>query len=340
MSRRILITGGAGFIGSNLVHYWNKNHPNDELYIVDKLTYAGNIRNLEKIINKSKINFIQCDIAVPELINNVIKKNCIDNIIHLAAESHVDRSILDPKVFIDTNIIGTYNLLQSFYSSWSKKGFPENWKFLHVSTDEVYGSLCTSDKKFSELTSYSPRSPYSASKASSDHLVMAWYHTYNLPVVIGNCSNNYGPYQYPEKLIPKIIINALKKEIIPIYGNGRNIRDWIYVYDHINALEKILTSAAPGNKYCIGGNNEFSNIQIANLICDLIDDLKSDNFHRGNLIKFVQDRPGHDFRYAIDSSLISKDLNWVPLTNFQNGLEKTISWYIQYQSWWEPLLSN
>ena len=340
MRRRIIVTGGAGFIGSNFLNYWSKFYPDDLLFVVDNLTYAGNLSNIKNLIEESKINFIKADIANNKNLENIFHEHSINHIINFAAESHVDRSILNPACFIKTNIEGTFNLLNIFANYWLKNNSPNDWRFLHISTDEVFGSLSINEKKFDEYSPYKPRSPYSASKAASDHLVMAWFHTYNLPVIVSNCSNNFGPYQHPEKFIPKIVINYLLGKDIPVYGNGENIRDWLFVNDHVTALEKILVSASPGSTYCIGGDEEISNIELVKKICKILDNLipnpNKDNKH--NLIKLVKDRPGHDFRYSINSDKIKQELKWNSSTKLNEGLEQTIKWYIENEKWWRSIV--
>ena len=338
MGKKILVTGGAGFIGSNFLNFWSAKYPEDQLVVLDKMTYAANLLNINNLKN-SKIIFIKGDITNKDLVQNLLEKNHITYIVNFAAESHVDRSILSPNNFFKTNLEGTYNLLVRFHEYWRKMGSHKDWRFLHISTDEVFGSLKINDEPFNEYTPYFPRSPYSATKAGSDHLVMAWFHTYGLPVIISNCSNNYGPYQHPEKLIPKTIINALKGKEIPIYGKGENIRDWLFVTDHINALEKIIIKAMPGSRYCIGGKDEINNIDLVNIICEILDRVKKNKNikNRKNLVKFVKDRPGHDFRYSINSSLIEKDLNWFQKVSIIKGLEETIQWYISNRNWWESI---
>ena len=340
MVRKIIITGGAGFIGSNFVNYWSRNFENDDIFVLDALTYAGNKNNIQNLINDSKIKFIQGNINDRQFLDSLIRDNKINCIANFAAESHVDRSIKNPNNFIKTNIEGTYNLLDVFKNAWAESNFPSNWRFLHVSTDEVFGSLLNSDNKSNEKSKYLPRSPYSASKAASDHLVMAWFHTYGLPVIISNCSNNYGPFQFPEKLIPKTIISCLLGNKIPVYGSGDNIRDWLYVDDHISALAKLITKAEPGKNYCIGGYGEITNLEIVNMICEIVDEFSKNSNKSKSLIEFVEDRPGHDFRYAIDSSLIYKDLRWKPIVSLDNGLRKTIKWYFSNSEWWQPLISK
>ena len=334
MVKNLLITGGAGFIASNYLYYWAKNHPNDNLIVIDDLTYAGNISNIQELITSSKIIFKKGNINNKNFVYNLLKNYSINNIVHMAAESHVDRSINSPELFLNTNIIGTFNLLECFRNHWNENNNPSDWRFHHISTDEVYGSLDLNDPKFNEKTPYSPRSPYSASKAASDHMVLSWFHTYGLPILISNCSNNYGPYQFPEKLIPLTILNCLNKTKIPIYGKGENMRDWLFVSDHIKALELILLNAEPGKQYCIGGGNEVSNINLVKLICELFDKSSSKkiNSKSVDLIEYVQDRPGHDFRYSIDYKLIKKELNWSPSIDLNTGIKSTIKWYLHHKS--------
>ena len=338
----LLITGGAGFIGSNLVRYWIKNNPKDNIIILDKLTYAGNKNNIESFESLPNVNFIEGDICNSELVINLLKRFNISHVAHFAAESHVDRSINSPEIFINTNIFGTYVLLNAFKEYWYEIGKSDKYKFLHISTDEVFGSLQINEQPFNENTPYNPRSPYSASKASSDHLVKAWFDTYGLPVVISNCSNNYGPFHFPEKLIPLSIINILLGKNISIYGNGKNIRDWLYVEDHCAALELILKSNKVGESFCIGGSNEISNIDLINIICNSIDKLI--NYHpvqpSKRLIKYIPDRLGHDFRYSINSDKLKKELNWESKISLKEGIDKTILWYLNNRSWWEPLLNR
>jgi len=331
--KTILITGGAGFIGSNFVKYILSS---GEYYpvILDKLTYAGNIDNLDKI-DKDSFNLVEGDICNENTVSNLFKKYNFSGVFHFAAESHVDRSIDGPREFIQTNIIGTYNLLQA--SRYFLNDLDKNFKFIHISTDEVYGDLEENDY-FVESTPYNPSSPYSASKASSDHLVNAWGRTFGLPVIITNCSNNYGSFQYPEKLIPLMIINCLGWKPLPIYGNGENIRDWLYVSDHCSAIKMVFDKGKIGEAYNIGGNNEIKNIEIVHTICELMDELRpSINGSYKNLIEFVKDRPGHDFRYAIDSTKIQNELGWVPKESFNTGIKKTIEWYINNESWWNKI---
>lgn len=337
---KILVTGGAGFIGSALVRHLIPTNNIDVLNI-DKLTYAGNLSSLETIKKAKNYHFLQADICDEKLILEAIENFRPNYIFHLAAESHVDRSINNSKDFINTNIFGTYNLLQASLSYWNNLKNEEklNFKFLHVSTDEVYGSLGETGK-FSENTPYDPRSPYSATKAGSDHLVKAWHHTYGLPIIISNCSNNYGPYQFPEKLIPLNIINAIKKKPITIYGNGQNIRDWLYVEDHVRALIMLSQNGKIGETYNIGGSNEQTNLQIIEKICNILDRKRPHNKPHSDLIKFIEDRPGHDLRYAIDANKIETQINWKPIESAESGLEKTVNWFLENENWWQPIIEN
>ncbi len=338
MDKKILITGGAGFIGSALIRHII-NSTNHNVINVDKLTYAGNTESLSSIENSSRYNFEQVDICNPKKIKAVLSKYCPDIILHLAAESHVDRSIDGPAEFIKTNIVGTYVLLEEARAYWEdlNKEKKENFRFHHVSTDEVFGDLEFNDNLFNEKTPYAPSSPYSATKASSDHLVRAWHRTFNLPTIITNCSNNYGPYQFPEKLIPLTILNALNGKDLPVYGNGKQIRDWLYVDDHAKALLLVAINADVGKTYNIGGHNEIENIKVVKTICSILDKLvpsKFDNILKyENLIKYVEDRAGHDFRYAIDASKIAFELNWEPEETFKTGIQKTVEWYINNTIW-------
>ena len=330
---KILVTGGAGFIGSNFILNYIEEH---NLLNYDKLTYAGNLNNLDSVINHNNYSFIKGDIKDKELVNKTIFDFKPDAIINFAAESHVDRSIDTPQDFIETNILGTFNLLKSaldYYKNLDNEK-ETKFRFLHISTDEVYGSLGKKNK-FKETTPYNPSSPYSASKAASDHLVQAWHHTYGLPILITNCSNNYGPYQFPEKLIPLIITNCLNKKELPIYGDGLNIRDWIYVDDHCDGIIEVLKNGKIGETYNIGGNQEMTNLELVNQICNILDDIKpSKNIGSyKNLITFVKDRPGHDFRYAIDSTKIQNELNFFPKETINSGLRKTIKWYLEHEDW-------
>ena len=338
--KKILVTGGSGFIGSNFII---SQINNNIILNFDKLTYAANPASLSSCVDSSNYHFINGDITDYKKLINTINDFKPDSIVNFAAESHVDRSIDGPKEFINTNIIGTYELLQSSLKYYESLGQEKKRKFrlLHVSTDEVYGSL-GKDGYFKETTPYDPSSPYSASKASSDHLVKAWFHTFELPILITNCSNNYGPFQFPEKLIPLMIIKCLKEESLPIYGDGKNIRDWLYVNDHCNAIYTVLDKGDIGETYNIGGNQEKTNIEIVNTICDALDEKNpSKNFNSyKDLITYVKDRPGHDFRYAIDASKIKNKLNWEPSYKFEKAILKTVNWYLDNQTWWENILNN
>ena len=342
----ILVTGGAGFIGSNFINIWNNSR--EELVInLDNLSYSGNINNFDTKPDNEKHVFVKGDINDKKLIHNLFNEYNFRAVINFAAESHVDRSIHGPEAFIKTNILGTFNLLECTRDIWGNlnANHKKRFRFLHVSTDEVYGSLKTSEKQFTEQNRYKPNSPYSASKASSDHLVRAYNKTYGLPTLITNCSNNYGPYQFPEKLIPLIIHNALKKKSLPIYGDGKQIRDWLYVEDHCDAICKVLDEGDPGEVYNIGGNNEKTNLEIVNYICEILDKLKpvensSDIKSYKELISFVKDRPGHDRRYAIDSTKIYKTLKWKPTETFETGILKSIQWYLNNQEWVEKVVDG
>ena len=338
MAKKILITGGAGFIGSHVIRLFINKYPDYQIFNLDKLTYAGNLENLKDIDKKENYNFIKGDIVDNQFIDELFKKENFDGVIHLAAESHVDRSIANPMEFINTNIIGTVNLLNAF-RKYNEKGF-SNKRFYHISTDEVYGSLGETGL-FLETTSYDPRSPYSASKASSDHLVRAYFHTYKIPIVISNCSNNYGANQFPEKLIPLAINNIKNNKAIPIYGKGENIRDWLFVQDHADAIDKIFHEGENGETYNIGGNNEWTNIDLIHLLCQIMDKkLNREKGESAKLITFVKDRAGHDLRYAIDSSKLQKELNWQPSLQFEEGLEKTVDWYLENKNWLNNILSG
>ncbi|MBA2710832.1 MAG: dTDP-glucose 4,6-dehydratase [Tatlockia sp.] len=331
----ILVTGGFGFIGSNFILGWLAS--NDEPVInLDLLTYAGNLQNLQILKSDSRHTFIQGNICDKKLLGELLNQYTPRAIINFAAETHVDRSIHHPENFINTNIEGTFSLLEAVRNYWLKLSEKNkvNFRFLQVSTDEVYGSLDPNDPPFNEKTNYAPNSPYSASKAAADHLVRAWHHTYRLPVLTTNCSNNYGPFQFPEKLIPLVITNALANKPIPIYGNGQQIRDWLFVGDHCKAIVEVLNRGEPGATYTIGGGNEKTNLYIVTTICKILDELCPDtagSYER--LITFVKDRPGHDQRYAIDASKIKQDLGWRPLESFETGIRKTISWYLENESW-------
>lgn len=336
--RRILITGGAGFIGSNFVHHWCQSYPQDRVVVLDALTYAGNRQNLSELEGRDTFRFVQGNIGDRPLVDSLLREEGIDIVAHFAAESHVDRSILAPDAFIQTNVVGTFALLEAFRHHYSTL---DEGVFLHVSTDEVYGSLDPDDPPFTETTPYAPNSPYSASKAGSDHLVRAYYHTYKLPTIITNCSNNYGPYHFPEKLIPLMCINILLGKPLPVYGDGQNIRDWLFVIDHCRALDTVIHRGKPGETYNVGGNNEVKNIDLVEMLCDLMDELAPNLPVRPakQLITFVKDRPGHDRRYAIDASKLKSELDWEPSVTVAEGLGKTVQWYLDNRQWWEPLLS-
>jgi dTDP-glucose 4,6-dehydratase len=322
----ILVTGGAGFIGSNFIRYILEKYPDYKVVNLDLLTYAGNLENLKDIEKNPNYKFVKGDIADSELVDNIVKENSIDTIVNFAAESHVDRSILEPDVFINTNIIGTHNLLKVALAN-------NKIRFHHVSTDEVFGSLGPDDPGFNENTPYDPRSPYSASKAASDHLVRAYYHTFGLPITLSNCSNNYGPNMFPEKFFPLFITNLIEGKKIPLYGDGMNVRDWLYVEDHCEAIDLILHNGKIGETYCIGGNCEKNNKEVTYKIIELMD--KDEN-----MIEFVADRPGHDRRYAIDFSKIEKELHWEPQVTFEDGLKKMIEWYKSNEDWWKKIKSG
>ena len=347
----ILITGGAGFIGSAVVRYIIEN-TYESVINVDCLTYAGNLESIATVSDSERYHFVLADICDAQAMADVFKKYQPTAVMHLAAESHVDRSIDGPADFMQTNIMGTFTLLEATRAYWSAlpEGKKQAFRFHHISTDEVYGDLEETDALFTEETSYDPSSPYSASKASSDHLVRAWYRTYGLPVIVTNCSNNYGPYHFPEKLIPHIILNALSAKLLPIYGDGSQIRDWLYVEDHARALYKVVTEGFIGETYNIGGHNEKKNIEVVETLCSILDELKpisgnpafaSSAFtHYKELITFVKDRPGHDVRYAIDASKIERELDWVPEESFETGIRKTVQWYLSNENWWERVLTG
>ena len=341
-SKCVAVTGGAGFIGSALVRYLIKN-TDFKVVNIDKLTYAGNLNSLTEIDKNTRYNFEQKDICDNQAMKDLFDQYQPDIVMHLAAESHVDRSIDGPNEFLNTNVVGTYTLLETALKYWRELSSDrkKDFRFLHVSTDEVFGSL-GEEGIFCEDTPYKPNSPYSASKASSDHFVWAWYHTYGLPAMITNCSNNYGPYQFPEKLIPVVILNALKGKPIPVYGKGINVRDWIYIEDHVNALLTAVDKGKPGETYLIGTRNEQKNIDIIRKICTLMDELVSEPavIKHESLIEFVKDRPGHDLRYAIDSGKVERELNWKPTYTFEQGLRNTVKWYLENQSWCEQILNG
>jgi dTDP-glucose 4,6-dehydratase len=335
--RKLLITGGAGFIGSHVVRRFVKQYPNDQIFNLDKLTYAGNLENLKDIDQSGNYHFIKGDITDTAFIQNLFETHQFDGVIHLAAESHVDRSISNPMEFVLTNVIGTVNLLNAARQIWKTA---EGKRFYHVSTDEVYGQL-GHEGKFVETTPYDPNSPYSASKASSDHFVRAYHHTYGLPVVISNCSNNYGSHHFPEKLIPLMINNILQKKPLPVYGKGENVRDWLFVEDHATAIDVIFHQGQLGDTYNIGGNNEWKNIDLVKHLCRLMDQkLNRAEGESEQLITYVTDRAGHDFRYAIDSSKLMSELHWKPSVTFEQGLEKTVDWYLANQEWLNHVTSG
>lgn len=342
---KILVTGGAGFIGSAVVRHIIEN-TQDDVRVVDCLTYAGNLESLASVAQNERYSFSRTDITDAQGIAAQFSEFQPDIVMHLAAESHVDRSIDGPAAFIQTNLIGTFTLLEAarhYYQSLNEAQ-KQRFRFHHISTDEVYGDLHGTDDLFTEETSYAPSSPYSASKAGSDHLVRAWNRTYGLPVVVTNCSNNYGPYHFPEKLIPLTILNALAGKPLPVYGNGEQIRDWLYVEDHARALYQVATEGHSGETYNIGGHNERKNIDVVRTICDILDKVveqKPGNIsHFADLITFVKDRPGHDLRYAIDAAKIQRDLGWVPEETFESGIEKTVHWYLNNQTWWQRVLDG
>ena len=334
---KLLVTGGAGFIGSAVVRLAvARGH---EVVNLDALTYAACLENVASVSGSPLYTFEQADIRDLPALEAIFQKHQPDAVMHLAAESHVDRSIDGPQAFIETNVMGTYNMLQAARHYWERRGKPKDFRFHHISTDEVFGSLGATGQ-FTEETPYDPRSPYSASKASSDHLVRAWAETYGLPVVLTNCSNNYGPFHFPEKLIPVVILSALAGKPIPIYGKGENVRDWLYVEDHADALLLVLEKGALGRSYNIGGENERSNLELVQTICTILDALKPASEPYADLIEFVSDRPGHDLRYAIDPTRIREELGWRPSVTVEEGLEKTVRWYLENEEWWQPLLAR
>lgn len=342
MKSRILITGGAGFIGSNFVLQW-MNHKQDSIINLDRLTYAGNRQNLAELTDNSRYEFIVGSINDSELLADVFRRYKPRAVVHFAAESHVDRSILGPEEFVDTNVVGTFRLLQAAREYWGElpAADRESFRFLHVSTDEVYGSLGPGDPLFTETTAYTPNSPYAASKAASDHMVRAYHHTYGLPTLITNCSNNYGPRQFPEKLIPLLIVNALAGKSLPIYGDGLNVRDWLYVEDHCEAIRKVLAEGKPGETYNIGGWNEKTNLDVVNTVASVLQEMvpRSGNDYT-SLITFVKDRPGHDRRYAIDATKIERELGWRPKQTFETGIRQTIRWYLDNLNWVKNITSG
>jgi len=358
--KKLLVTGGAGFIGANFVHYWLKNYPDDQVVVLDALTYAGNLANLAPVQDQQNFSFVQGNICEQGLVESLLLEHDIDTLVHFAAESHVDRSITGPDAFIETNIIGTYNLLKAAKQVWidnpqNAGKAPIEHRFHHVSTDEVYGTLSATDPAFTETTAYAPNSPYSASKAASDHLVRAYHHTYGLNVSTSNCSNNYGPYHFPEKLIPLVITNILHNKILPVYGDGMQIRDWLYVEDHAYGIDLVLQKGKVGETYNIGGNNEWANIHIVQEICGLMEQAFANNSalaekfpeafaaiaqNTASLITYVQDRPGHDRRYAIDATKTRDELGYVPRESFATGIAKTVQWYLDNEAWWQAVMDG
>ena len=351
----VLITGGAGFIGQNLVHAWRAARPNDWLVVVDAMTYAANVRSLEPLIKDRRILFVRGDIRDAALLRRLFDEHKFTRVAHLAAESHVDRSIVDPEAFLQTNVLGTFTLLQTALETWRASGLIDRARFLHVSTDEVYGSLASADPAFSESTPYRPNSPYAASKAASDHLVRAFVATYGMPALITNCSNNYGPYQHPEKLIPLMIIHALEGKPLPVYGDGSNVRDWLHVADHCEALINVIERGRIGETYNVGGGNERNNRDVVGLICAAIDAAfaadrtlaarfpacpAASGAACGSLVSFVTDRPGHDHRYAIDASKLAAELGSRCSIGFDAGLRQTVNWYLDQEAWWRDVTSG
>ncbi len=339
----ILVTGGAGFIGSNFVLEWLAREQ-EPVLVLDKLTYAGNPGNLAGLQGDSRLTFVHGDIGDRPLVAGLLEKHAVRAVLNFAAESHVDRSIHGPGEFIQTNVVGTFELLEAVRGYWSNLGDDQKqaFRFLHVSTDEVYGSLGPEDPAFTEKHQYQPNSPYSASKAASDHLVRAYHHTYGLPVLTTNCSNNYGPFHFPEKLIPLMILNALNHKPLPIYGDGKNVRDWLYVTDHCSAIRRVLEAGKPGETYNVGGRNEMTNLEVVQTLCAILDELRprDGGLSYWELVHYVKDRPGHDRRYAIDASLIERELGWWPSETFQTGIRKTVEWYLNHPDWVKSVVSG
>ena len=353
--RKLLVTGAAGFIGSNFVHYWHQSNPEDRLVVLDALTYAGNRANLSACEGAGWYAFVQGSICDQGLVEGLLREHEIDTLVHFAAESHVDRSITGPDAFIETNIVGTHTLLKCAKKVWLDEGMQSEHLFHHVSTDEVYGTLGPWDPAFSESTPYAPNSPYAASKAASDHLVRSYHHTYGLNVTTSNCSNNYGPYHFPEKLIPLCLLNILMGESLPIYGDGKQIRDWLFVDDHARGIELIIRNGRRGETYNIGGNNEWANIDVVKLLCSIVDQRFADTpglsgrfpdspcasaTPASSLITYVEDRPGHDTRYAINAEKIMTELGYQPVEDFESGLNKTVNWYLANEAWWQSILNG
>lgn len=355
--RKLLVTGGAGFIGVNFVHYWLAQHPADRVVVLDALTYAGNPASLQPAADKANYRFVHGNICDLALVERVLREEGVDTVVHFAAESHVDRSITGPDAFIETNVVGTHTLLRAAKTVWfdTSGSWPVGALFHHVSTDEVYGSLTPQAPAFTEETPYAPNSPYAASKAASDHLVRAYHHTYGMPVTTSNCSNNYGPYQFPEKLIPLMLVNALQGKALPLYGDGRNVRDWLYVDDHCRGIELVMEKGRRGETYNIGGNNEWHNVDIVQLLCRLLDERFAADMElcrrfpqapaaRGQstaqLITYVSDRLGHDRRYAINAYKARRELGYVPQETFESGIRKTLAWYLDNEGWWRGILDG
>jgi dTDP-glucose 4,6-dehydratase len=337
--KNILVTGGAGFIGSNFVHYWLEQYPDERLVVLDSLTYAGNMANLSGAEDNSQFRFVHGDILDTDLVEQLLVDEKIDTVVHFAAESHVDRSIHGPDAFLKTNIEGTHSLLKAAKKVWIDGGQATH-RFHHVSTDEVYGTLTADDPPFTETNQYLPNSPYAASKASSDHIVRSYHHTYGLNTTVSNCSNNYGPYQFPEKLIPLVIANALEGKPLPIYGDGKQIRDWLFVDDHNRGIDLVIRNGEVDNTYNIGGNNEWANIDIVTRICELMDEQHPEGAPHKDLITYVKDRAGHDRRYAIDATKITTELGYKPEETFETGIEKTIAWYLENEQWWRSVMDG
>jgi len=351
----MLVTGGAGFIGANFVQYWLRRHPDDRVVVLDALTYAGNKASLEPVLGRPELVFVEGDIGTPCLAEELLRRHAVDTIVHFAAESHVDRSIRGPDPFIETNVRGTHELLKAARTVWLEAPGRPDVRFHHVSTDEVYGSLGPEDPAFRETTPYAPNSPYAASKAASDHLVRAYHHTYGLPVTTSNCSNNYGPYQFPEKLVPLMLVNALDGKPLPVYGDGLNVRDWLYVEDHCRAVEQVLLRGRPGETYNVGGRTEQPNIALVRRLCGLLDEAfaadptlarrfprcpAASGTSSAALVTFVKDRPGHDRRYAIDAGKIERELGFRPTETLESGLRKTLAWYLANEGWWRGVMDG
>jgi dTDP-glucose 4,6-dehydratase len=352
--RSLLVTGGAGFIGSNFVHYWVGAHPGDRVVVLDALTYAGNLANLRALIDERKVQFVLGDIGDSAAAEQLMREAQVDTIVHFAAESHVDRSISGPDAFIATNVVGTHSLLKAAKACWLGDAPVPEHRFHHISTDEVFGSLGSEDAPFTERTAYSPNSPYAASKAASDHLVQAYHHTYGLQTTLTNCSNNYGPFHFPEKLIPLTIVNILEGRAIPVYGDGRNVRDWLHVLDHCRGIDRVLSAGRVGQAYALGGSNELTNIDLVELLCSIADDLfRSDarlaqrfprcpavQGHTSELITYVKDRPGHDRRYAINAAKARDELGFNPEVSVEQGVASTFRWFIENEEWWRAIMNN